>query len=138
MLLGMNAYSLPLPVGRCACRRVPMFRKTVGNCRIFVGSHSWRPRSGQPIFNTFATGTQRKLGGPTTILRQAPVRRGFARGPVEPTTSGRLGSAKAFAQEFVSNCLKLSHVVAKGPAAETALEASVKRIRTEAGAFGRI
>ena len=53
----------------------------------------------------------------------------FDGGPHEHASYARLGLAGSLAQKF---CLKLPHGVATGPGTETAFEASVERIRTEA------
>lgn len=74
----------------------------------FVGSHSWRPRPVQRTSNTFATGTRQRRGGSATMLRQAPVRRGFARGPDEQSAHARSVSARGFAEDLsqtASTCL---------------------------------
>ena len=62
----------------------------------------------QRISKTFATGTRQKRGGSATILRQAPVGRGFARGPDEQGAYARLVSARGVAEDLsqtASTCL---------------------------------
>ena len=52
------------------------FAESVANCCGFVGSHSWRLRSGQRILNTFAIVIRRDCHGPATALRQAEAGKG--------------------------------------------------------------